>query len=358
MSRPPTLKDVARIAAVTPATVSLALRGNPRIPPATRERILKIAADLGYESNPLIGKMMSHVRSGRSQQFRGKIAFLNLFSDPDFFTSPNAAYYSHGLWNGAHARAVELGFDLDLFWVNKAGIPASRLSGVLITRGIQGVIISPAPRALGRVRLDWDAFSVAVLSYSSPLTGFHRVFPDHHRNMRTAVRALRRSGARRMGLIIPFRFDARSDNQWVSCFEYYQRRSPARSPVPLLEIDPSDDTAAVRWFQKYHPDAVIAQPGTGIYEQFSAAGIKFPDDALFTHLSWEPEYAQCGGVEVLPEVIGATGVEVVASQIYHGQTGRHAHPQNIAIPGEWREGPTARRPVSPSAVHAAAPQPC
>jgi hypothetical protein len=34
---------------------------------------------------------------------------------------------------------------------------------------------------------------------------------------------------------------------------------------------------------------------------------------------------------VLPEVIGATGVEVVASQIYHGQTGRHGHPQNIAI---------------------------
>jgi DNA-binding LacI/PurR family transcriptional regulator len=357
MSRPPTLKDVAQIAAVTPATVSLSLRGNPRIPTATRDRILKIAADLGYEVNPLVGKVMSHVRSARSQHFRGKIAFLNQDPDREFFTSPHAMYYARGVWNGARARATELGFDLESVWVNKDGVAPSRLSATLVARGIQGVIIAPAPSARGRVRLDWDAFSVAVLSYSSPLKGFHRVFPDHHRNMRNAVRGLRHSGARRMGLIIPVGFDDRSDNQWVSCFEFYQRRSRARSPVPLLEIALPDDTAAIRWFHKYHPDAILAAAHMGIYEQFSAAGLKFPDDALFAQLDWEPDHAHCAGVEVFPEVIGATGVEAVAAQIYNGHTGRHAHPQSIAIEGEWRNGPTATRVPSTAAVGTAAAQP-
>jgi LacI family transcriptional regulator len=46
-----TLKDVARIAGVTEAAVSLALNGNGNISPATRQRIHRIARDMGYSPN-------------------------------------------------------------------------------------------------------------------------------------------------------------------------------------------------------------------------------------------------------------------------------------------------------------------
>ena len=43
-----TMEDVARLAGVNKATVSRALRGDSRIPQATRERVWKIAKELGY----------------------------------------------------------------------------------------------------------------------------------------------------------------------------------------------------------------------------------------------------------------------------------------------------------------------
>jgi len=48
-----TIKDIARIAGVSLATVSRALNNLPRISPATKEKILRIASRNGYSPNPL-----------------------------------------------------------------------------------------------------------------------------------------------------------------------------------------------------------------------------------------------------------------------------------------------------------------
>ncbi|HEX2092375.1 MAG TPA: LacI family DNA-binding transcriptional regulator, partial [Longimicrobiaceae bacterium] len=53
--RPITAHDVARRAGVSQTTVSLVLGGNPRarIASATRERVLRVAEELGYRPNIL-----------------------------------------------------------------------------------------------------------------------------------------------------------------------------------------------------------------------------------------------------------------------------------------------------------------
>ena len=43
-----TIKDVAKMANVTPQTVSRAIRGTPNVAEETKARILKIAAQLNY----------------------------------------------------------------------------------------------------------------------------------------------------------------------------------------------------------------------------------------------------------------------------------------------------------------------
>ena len=52
--RPPkvTLEDVGTAAGVSTAAASLALRGKPGVGEATRQRILKVAADLNYHVRP------------------------------------------------------------------------------------------------------------------------------------------------------------------------------------------------------------------------------------------------------------------------------------------------------------------
>jgi LacI family transcriptional regulator len=46
-----TLNDVSKLAAVSRSTASLVLRGSPRIPPATTERVKRAMAELGYVYN-------------------------------------------------------------------------------------------------------------------------------------------------------------------------------------------------------------------------------------------------------------------------------------------------------------------
>ncbi|MFD7539250.1 LacI family DNA-binding transcriptional regulator [Streptomyces sp. NPDC059819] len=50
-SKPPTIADVARVAGVSRTTVSHALNGLGKVDPRTRERIKKIALELGYRPN-------------------------------------------------------------------------------------------------------------------------------------------------------------------------------------------------------------------------------------------------------------------------------------------------------------------
>jgi len=58
-----TLKDIATQAGVSQAAVSIALGSTGRISAATRERILSIAADLGYRPNLLV----QGIQTGRTQ---------------------------------------------------------------------------------------------------------------------------------------------------------------------------------------------------------------------------------------------------------------------------------------------------
>ena len=64
MTAQATLQDVADRAGVHRSTVALALRDNPRISSATRQRVQAIARELGYQLNPLVAALMSARRSG------------------------------------------------------------------------------------------------------------------------------------------------------------------------------------------------------------------------------------------------------------------------------------------------------
>jgi LacI family transcriptional regulator len=62
--RPPTSHDVARAAGVSQPTVSRALRGDPRVTQATRDRVAVAARELGYVASDR-GRSLSMGRTGR-----------------------------------------------------------------------------------------------------------------------------------------------------------------------------------------------------------------------------------------------------------------------------------------------------
>src|SRR3984957_10326059 len=75
--QPAGIRDVARRAGVSVASVSFALNGQPGVAEETRQRILAAAAELGYQANP----QAQALRRGRTTTY-GLI--IRNFSNPFF----------------------------------------------------------------------------------------------------------------------------------------------------------------------------------------------------------------------------------------------------------------------------------
>jgi DNA-binding LacI/PurR family transcriptional regulator len=96
----PNIYDIARTVGVSITTVSHALTGRGRVSPATRERILQAAAEIGYTANPHARSLVS----GRSRTIAIQVAgFTSSTSSSSLL--PDAAYYME-LLNGAAGAAA------------------------------------------------------------------------------------------------------------------------------------------------------------------------------------------------------------------------------------------------------------
>lgn len=99
-----TQKDIAQLAGVSQATVSLVLNGSPsdarRIPDDTRERVLKVIRDTGYVADPVARRMAN-----------GLNRILGVFTYEPAFPSDQADFFLPFLL-GIEDAAQELGYDL------------------------------------------------------------------------------------------------------------------------------------------------------------------------------------------------------------------------------------------------------
>ena len=156
------MAQIAERAGVSKNTVSLALRGSPRIGAETRARIERIAAELGYRRNAAVGCLMAELRRSGSARFAATLALLNANEDPDAFrTHPTVPSYVAGV----KRRATALGYGLDEFWLHDPRIGGERLASILRARGIRGALVVGllrTNRLPERMSTVWDEFPAVV----------------------------------------------------------------------------------------------------------------------------------------------------------------------------------------------------
>ena len=73
---PITIAVLAKELGLGKATVSLALRDDPRIRKQTREQVQRHAEKRGYSANPMVAHVMSQLRSARVSPYRATIALI------------------------------------------------------------------------------------------------------------------------------------------------------------------------------------------------------------------------------------------------------------------------------------------
>ncbi len=189
-----TLKDVAALAGVSTATVSLALNGGP-VNEKTRETVKRAAEQLNYFPNK-IGRMLN---SGRSNTI--ELVILTSRAVPDIVRRTSLFHYlMEGILAVADENNLSMRFAVKSCEDDDVNGYFSELVG---GRTVEGVIVVPQfAQATGFVQtLERAGFPFIVLRPAAFGTDVSYVDMGNYEGARTVAELLVASGARRLGII-------------------------------------------------------------------------------------------------------------------------------------------------------------
>lgn len=340
----PNQRAIAAELGLNQASVSLALRGDPSIPEATRKRVAETAARLGYRPNAYVSSLMTHIRSGRPLRDKGCIALL--FNQPSLGSEYNTLNRTfQRQFAGATRRAETLGFHTENFFLTAPGMNARRIHRILFTRGIRGIVLMAPGHRAAIEGIDWRDFASATIAYSWTRPETHRVATDHRHHVDVAYQTLIERGFRRIGFCLAPEAVEGVNGAWTDRFLLWQSRLAYKQPVPLFVGKPGETPFSdfKRWFSATKPDALVTLIGHE-HEWLDQMGLRTPDDLSLVCLN-RPIGSRFSGMEENHEVIGTATVELVINHILHNEFGLPANPRLILIKGGWVEGETIRPPV-------------
>lgn len=331
------MKTIAEAAKVSVMTVSLALRNHPRISEQTKAKILKVAEEVGYRPNPMVSNLMIHIRSARPIPYQANLAYLTAFRSPKAWKEHPVASLAY---EGMCRRAEDVGFLIDTFWLKEPGMDEKRLTKVLESRNIHGVIVAPLPEAAALDQIDWSQWSTVTLGNSVLSPRLHRVTHHQFHGMWLILRKLEEKGYRRIGLVMDELVDNKVDRTFTSCIAGYHLRIPPRNRVPVLfqKLGPEfDPKILAAWIEKHKPDVLIGHDALIHYLQ--QLGLSVPGDIAVAHLG-VPSFLDpsVSGLNQNWRLVGATAVDAVVAQIYRNERGIPESPQTTMLEGFWVEG--------------------
>ncbi len=340
--RPPNQRQLAKAAGVSVATVSLALRGSPKITKSVRDHVARVAMEMGYRPNPMVNTLMQQVREGHVNRFNGAIAFFCHGRQEHGHLRP---FYPAEWVKGVEDRVKPLGFNLDYFYLNRMDMDLAKVRRIVDNRGIRGIIVASI-HALYDLS-DFDFTGIAAVELGSRLDAprLHRSDVLHPQVMECALDNLRKRGYQRIGLALWPDGDKRSNHCWSGNYLSWHYRRGETAIDPFLTDGHSilhDVSRFQQWLEIHRPDVIMQNyDGSHLLEVLKQLGYRVPQDIGFISLACYPS-DPWAGVDQQRRLSGANAVNLIAEQLYHNESGLPDTPKNLLIPGIWHEGDTLR----------------
>jgi LacI family transcriptional regulator len=353
--RPITLRDVARVARVSHATVSRALRNHAAIPFETCRRIQALAEKLGYRRNVVVSMLMSQLRKYPRSPYQGTLAFVT--SDPTADGWKTGKPYNVRSFKGAQDRAGYLGYRLEEFWIKAPEMTAKRAQGILQARGIRGLIIAPLPKALGHITLDWSHFASVTIGYTMNLPHLHSAKNDHYHTASLALRKLRSLHYKRIGFVLSPLSDKYSNGVFTARYLLHSHNNANSETIPIFSktedvfgTGEEQFEAFKKWYKQYRPDAIVCM-GQRVLGWLERIKVSVPRDLGVVYLDiHNAEAEHVSGVDECEEVVAGAAVELLVQQIEHNDLGIPGSPKTVLMEGRWVNGETVSNSISTLSV--------
>lgn len=315
------------------------MRNHPSLSAETREKIRAVAEEIGYRPNPLVAALMTQLRGRRRRQVE-TIALIGRKLAKFHTVNPGVSFYRM-LHAGIQRRAAELGLAVDSFELGPGNPSCERLTKILLTRGIHGLLLLPG----GALETDyaglaWEHFASVEIGYHGRGSPLHQVVSDYTHDIDLALDIVRRAGIMRLGFAVPANRDRSIDSSWSARFLLYQQSLPSRARIPFIRSRHEEFTEAefFEWVHRHHPEAILVA-GNREYEWIRKNGS--PEDRRIRVINLvqrgEPDMA---GIDPRTEEVGSAAVELLTSLLQANQFGLPEFPRLISVKGKWISGPS------------------
>lgn len=343
------LRDIAEKADVSRMTVSLALRGDPRVADATRENVRRIAKEMGYKPNSKIAALMSEVAKTHHAESGEHLAFLTSYRTEHGWKQSD---HSVKCFEGARERAAEYGYVLEPCWVRDAMCPPEKLVNKLWSRGIKGCLVSSlgADLFVGARRtfdFDWSRFAVVELDETLDTPKLTRARHDHFNGMLLLLHALESLGYRRIGLTIKRELEMRTRHRWYAAYMLWRKTRGLENDLPILFSDIEDGAAAKKWILENRIDTVVSVD-VALFDLLQGEGLSIPEDVGFCVLD-RPEVGDCSlsGIGQNARLIGQSAMDILVGLVRRGERGVPNNPSQWICAGRWIAGSSTQRVGDP-----------
>jgi LacI family transcriptional regulator len=282
---------------------------------------------------------MTYMRLNRVHPVQASLGFITAWPTRDGWRSAENHRRFHF---GARARARELGYDLEEFWLCEPGMTPRRMTNILRARGIQGLVLQSLPVSDGHLSLGWENFACVTkgLTLTQPL--LHRVVSSHYEDMQLVIGHLIPRGYNRIGLVLGEALCHRVNNAWLAAFLVYQNTLAPfhRLPPLILREEPSFDLFA-RWIRESRPDVILFsdQP---VQDWIRQLGMHVPEDIGFVNLNWSSSLAPMAGLDSEVEALGAAAIDLLVGQLGAHEFGIPRLEKIVTVKGRWVPGTTIR----------------
>ena len=330
--------DLARALNLHHSTVSRALKNDRRISQATRENVLRIAKEMGYQPDPMLSSLIEYRLQHSKKSYQAHLGWITNYPTRDGWRE----FEKNAYFQGASSRAAELGYKLEEIWLGEPGLTQQRATRMLTARNIAGIILVSPPRARAHLSMDWSKFSAVAFGRILVRPIFHNVDNDHFRSFVLLMRKLKRLGYRRPGFACWPRVHEGVERTWRAAFSEYQPRVE-NEIIPVFMRQPWTEAEFKKWFDRHKPDVVVSHDER-LLAWMEGWGLNVPEDVGFALAAKHPEASsRCAGIDENSEFVGKSAVNVLVGMIQRGESGIPPIPVSTLIQGSWSEGTTLRR---------------
>ena len=292
-----------------------------------------------YRPDPMLSALNFYRSSRDSAKAQPSIAFILRTRQG---RPANTFFADEQFLRGAKRAAERMGYRIVVFQIGNSAAEGLRLSRIIRSRGISGVILASLDTRLRMLPMEWDNFCALCIETQHLGLSLHTVGNNQSGVTRTAIRRISELGYRRIGLAVGEVEEASLGRPFTAGYliETFEDRRLRR--IPPLTLRPGEDArTAARlgsWVRRHRVDAVLSN-WSSMADLLESAGLRVPEDVGLATLDHNPHRGAVAGIRQSHELVGERSVEALALLIKTNQRGLVRLPNMTLVEGIWQDGP-------------------